>query len=48
MLFGNAGSDRLNDADGDGRDVIRGGEGDDVCIGDRNDSFKGYEVERIR
>lgn len=47
-LFGNAGNDRLNDADGGGRDIIRGGTGDDVCIGDRGDTFKGCEVERIR
>jgi len=47
-LFGNAGNDRLNDADGSGRDIIRGGTGDDVCIGDRGDTFKGCEVERIR
>jgi RTX calcium-binding nonapeptide repeat (4 copies) len=48
VLNGNVGDDRLNDADGDGRDTINGGNGYDVCIGDRNDTFKNCEVERIR
>ena len=47
-LDGNNGRDQLNAADNDGRDVIRGGNGDDVCIGDRRDTFRGCEKERIR
>lgn len=42
------GSDRLDGADNDSRDTIRRGKGDNVCIGDRTDTFRGCEKERIR
>jgi hypothetical protein len=45
---GSNGSDRLDGADNDSRDTIRRGKGDNVCIGDRADTFRGCEKERIR
>ena len=39
VLYGGAGDDYLNTADGDGRDTNYGGRGYDVCVGDGGDSF---------
>ena len=42
-LRGNGGSDRLKSGDYDGRDVLYGGKGRDVCTIDSNDSERGCE-----
>lgn len=46
QLFGRSGEDRLLTNDGDGRDVIRGGPGHDVCYADRGDAAQSCEVLR--
>jgi hypothetical protein len=43
-LDGGAGSDELKALDGDAKDVLNGGSGDDVCVGDQGDSFRSCEV----
>jgi len=45
-LFGNRGPDTLNAQDGDGFDLLDGGQGTDECIGDATDTFVRCEVIR--
>jgi hypothetical protein len=43
FLFGQRGHDTLNAQDGDPNDILDGGRGFDVCIGDVGDTFRDCE-----
>lgn len=47
LLYGGRGDDRLNAQDGDGRDVVRGGPGSDVCYVDGGDSYRNCETVAV-
>jgi hypothetical protein len=48
VLRGGDNGDKLLSNDGDGRDVIRGGKGRDVCYIDRGDRTRNCNVVRVR
>jgi Ca2+-binding RTX toxin-like protein len=43
-LYGDAGRDTLNARDGDNRDTLNGGKGDDVCKGDPLDTYHNCQI----
>jgi hypothetical protein len=48
VLRGGGGGDKLLSNDGDGRDLVKGGQGRDVCYIDRGDRTVNCNVVRVR